>query len=91
MNDATVRVDSKRVYHAEQDMIGKTFQVHFSGNEIPSESGVDMKTMQEIKEKSKGRYGYRFAKRSLDIILSFLGSDCFKPVSVDFILDYLFG
>ena len=76
MNDVTMRVDAQRVYHAEEDMIGKTFQVNVSDVEVDkktsSQSGVDMKTMQEILEKSKGRYGYRFIKRSFDVVFSSL-------------------
>lgn len=76
MNDVTMRVDAKRVYHAEENMIGKTFQVNVFNDDVDektsSRSGVDMKTMQEIQEKSRGRYGYRFIKRSFDVVFSFL-------------------
>lgn len=83
MNDVTMRVDSRRVYHAEENMNGKTFQVNLSdGNtdeKDSSRSGVDMKTMQEIQQRSKGRYGYRFIKRSFDVVFSFLALVVLSP------------
>lgn len=83
MNDATVRIDSQRVYNTEENIIGKAFQVNLSdGNtneNSSSRSGVDMKTMQEIQQKNKGRYGYRFIKRSFDVVFSFLALVVLSP------------
>ena len=81
MNHSTVSVDLNRVHEGEQDVIGKTFQVSISDGVAVSKtsSGIDMKTMQELEERSTGRYGYRFLKRSLDVIFSFLAIVVLSP------------
>lgn len=42
MNDVTMRVDAQRVYHAEEDMIGKTFQVNVSAVDADEKNPLDL-------------------------------------------------
>ena len=83
MSDATMRLNLQRIHESEQAKAGKTLQVHFSNQNtsgsVSPESGMDLKIMQELTEKSTGRYGYRFAKRCLDVVFSFLALVILSP------------
>ena len=84
MNDATMSIDLQRIHEAEPNRDEAVFEMHCSGSVLSSKnvfakSGIDLKTIQELKEKSTGHYGYRFAKRCFDIVFSLLALIVLSP------------
>lgn len=96
MNDATMSIDLQRIHEAEPNRDEAVFEMHCSGSVLSSKnvfakSGIDLKTIQELKEKSTGHYGYRFGKRCFDILFSLLAlivlSPCFLMIALIVFLD----